>query len=432
LSQDHGGQLVRYNPPKRPGRPSLDRPSLFAGMDNQDSVLDDDMQRVRILSTLESARRPLRSAPSRKRRSDKLGKGWQAKALMTLMGAGILALLASFAIIVTEGHVSNSKVDEAMQSQVLGTAAKVAATSAASAARATTTTDAHGTAPDAAQNNPLAALIAPTGKGAVKASGDAADQAKAAPTPSPAGLQAQVPDKVPAPTPQTAVIETVASPAPTTPTPTPTALANTNTNNTPPAVPKQALGKPANTARTPTLVLDQVPTGGPATASGMPTGTPTATAKVPSPLAQPTKVAAQPVQPLQPAQTGAKPNLPAQAPVSTAALAKAGAATASSTATLVAASASKPAPARNSPRTTGSRRDDDDVALLEAMFAHSGNNRRPAQTGQAAQTTPAAPAALPVAEQLKQKCGSLNGADAATCRARICVQNPSASVCHQE
>jgi len=411
LSQDHGGQLVRYNPPKRPGRPSLDRPSLFAGMDNQDSVLDDDMQRVRILSTLESARRPLRSAPSRKRRSDKLGKGWQAKALMTLMGAGILALLASFAIIVTEGHVSNSKVDEAMQSQVLGTAAKVAATSAASAARATTTTDAHGTAPDAAQNNPLAALIAPTGKGAVKASGDAADQAKAAPTPSPAGLQAQVPDKVPAPTPQTAVIETV---------------------NTPPGVPKQALGKPANTARAPTLVLDQVPTGGPATASGMPTGTPTATAKVPSPLAQPTKVAAQPVQPLQPAQTGAKPNLPAQAPVSTAALAKAGAATASSTATLVAASASKPAPARNSPRTTGSRRDDDDVALLEAMFAHSGNNRRPAQTGQAAQTTPAAPAALPVAEQLKQKCGSLNGADAATCRARICVQNPSASVCHQE
>ncbi len=61
---------------------------------------------------------------------------------------------------------------------------------------------------------------------------------------------------------------------------------------------------------------------------------------------------------------------------------------------------------------------DADVALLEAMLSHT-----PSRAG-----TPAAVA--PVAEQLSTTCGSLSGAAAATCRARICVNNPGAPACH--
>jgi hypothetical protein len=71
-----------------------------------------------------------------------------------------------------------------------------------------------------------------------------------------------------------------------------------------------------------------------------------------------------------------------------------------------------------------SARQDDDVALLEAMFAHT-------RTRPAAPSAGAAPAALSVADELK-RCGSLSGGAAATCRARICVQNPAAAACHQD
>jgi hypothetical protein len=64
------------------------------------------------------------------------------------------------------------------------------------------------------------------------------------------------------------------------------------------------------------------------------------------------------------------------------------------------------------------RKPDDDVALLEAMLAHTG----------------AAPhvQVLSAAEEIRSRCNALHGADAATCRARVCVQHPTASVCHTD
>jgi hypothetical protein len=62
---------------------------------------------------------------------------------------------------------------------------------------------------------------------------------------------------------------------------------------------------------------------------------------------------------------------------------------------------------------------DADVALLEAMLSHT-----PSRAGAHA------PPVAPVAEQLSTACGSLSGAAAATCRARICVNNPGSPACH--
>lgn len=59
---------------------------------------------------------------------------------------------------------------------------------------------------------------------------------------------------------------------------------------------------------------------------------------------------------------------------------------------------------------------DDDVALLEAMFART----RPR------------PAPESAADEIRRRCTGLSGADAATCRARVCVHNPTAAVCHQD
>ncbi len=59
---------------------------------------------------------------------------------------------------------------------------------------------------------------------------------------------------------------------------------------------------------------------------------------------------------------------------------------------------------------------DDDVALLEAMFVHT----RPRQL------------TLSVGEALKQRCAVLRGADAETCRTRVCVQYPTDNACHEE
>jgi hypothetical protein len=75
-------------------------------------------------------------------------------------------------------------------------------------------------------------------------------------------------------------------------------------------------------------------------------------------------------------------------------------------------------PARPAAKRNPSR--DDDVALLEAMFAHTGNSRA------------ASPPPMSAAEEIKTRCNVQSGAAAATCRARVCVQNPSAAVCHQD
>lgn len=76
----------------------------------------------------------------------------------------------------------------------------------------------------------------------------------------------------------------------------------------------------------------------------------------------------------------------------------------------------------------------DDVALLEAMFTHTsqtGNRKTagpspaPAQASDAAPTTTSASAT----ESLRQ-CGGASSADAAVCRARVCVQHPTTPACH--
>ena len=60
---------------------------------------------------------------------------------------------------------------------------------------------------------------------------------------------------------------------------------------------------------------------------------------------------------------------------------------------------------------------DEDVALLEAMFAHTGNRSAPAMSAD---------------EEIKTRCNVQSGAAAATCRAKVCVQNPSAAACHPD
>ncbi|MBI5925229.1 MAG: hypothetical protein HY836_06480 [Aquabacterium sp.] len=297
MSQNRGGQLVRQSTSDKPGRPSLDRPSLFAGMDNEDSTFGGDTQRVRILSTLESSRRPTGRKGltkihgiTKKKRSN-----WQTKALIGLMGIGVLTLLTSFVMVILEGHSSPAKPESGNRPAVTSEGIKRA----------------NGLAPKVAANtsNPLAALIAPP----------------------------QHPAMAPAPQ-QAAVIE--------------------NVINTPPAMqptePKVAGVNPA-----------------------------------PTPLQPPAK--AQPQAPVHDSATRAS----------------------TSGSGNLDTKLSMPPPAK---RTPASKSKDEDVALLEAMFAHT----RPR------------PASVSVADELKQRCGSLSGAEAATCRARVCVQNPTAAVCHQD
>lgn len=63
---------------------------------------DEPAERVRILSTLAASRPPSKRASGRSRRGR--GSSWQFKALLTLMGLGIIGLLAGFAMVLTQGH----------------------------------------------------------------------------------------------------------------------------------------------------------------------------------------------------------------------------------------------------------------------------------------------------------------------------------------
>lgn len=324
MSQDPGRQSARHHMLRKPSRPSLDRPSLFTDTENQDSVLDDDLQRVRILSTLESARRPQRHASSQSRRAQRKGNAaWQAKVLIGLMGAGILALLGGFVLVVMDGHSQTARMEEAMRVQVYtsGDGQNLPASNPAQQAAPVA-----GTAPS---GNPLAAL-GPRPAGAARA-----DQ------PFELSLAASAA--------QPAVIENVSS-----------AQAS---------APKEAPAAPAIRVTLPTLPANSWPK--------------------PAPTAQSDTAA---VAPLKQAPTS---GVPPQA-AGNGASARAG---------------------HNASRANQHTRTDEDVALLEAMFAHTGPRKKPA---------------VNVSEQLKTQCGGLAGASAATCRARICVQNPSAAECHQD
>lgn len=310
MSHDHGRQLVRHLSPIKPVSPGFIRPSLFAGMDD-DNTADGDMQRVRILSTLESARRPVRGAPSKMRGDRRRAPAFSlsSKVLVGLMGMGVLALLASFVIVVLNGHEPSPKLDAAMQ-------ARLNMTDGTKTSQ-TTSSKAHAARGGEANSNPLAALIAPPA--ATPAAPPPATQAE---------HQAAVIETVLIAPDQASVLAPQAAPAVTASTfalvpPAPAAL--------PP------LDKPASTKAAKALTTEQT--------------------------APPVKTTQQ--------------TRRAQAPP----------------------------------------RRDDDVALLEAMFTHASSARK---------------STVSAAEELQRRCSKLSGAEAATCRASVCVQHPSASVCHQD
>ena len=61
-------------------------------------------ERVRILSTLAANRPPSKRASGRARARRGRGTPWQFKALLILMGLGIVGLLAGFAMVLSRGH----------------------------------------------------------------------------------------------------------------------------------------------------------------------------------------------------------------------------------------------------------------------------------------------------------------------------------------
>ena len=99
-----------------------------------------------------------------------------------------------------------------------------------------------------------------------------------------------------------------------------------------------------------------------------------------------------------------------QAPSALVARAAADAARLNAPASTVTPPTARPAPAREG----GNRaRANDDVALLEAMMKHASARRAP-----------------PSSMEALQNCASLQGAEAAVCKAKACVQHPTAQQCH--
>lgn len=326
--------LRRSNGPTQPQaapRPQFGRPSLFAGAEDGDAQ-EGDTQRVRLLSTLESTRRPLRQPPSRQQRVRQQRQAWQRKALIGLMGAGVLALLGSFALVVREGHAPNAE-------------AKVqnAATAQARAPSSTTPS------PAPTQANPLATLAA-----LAPASGPAATPPQAQPS-APQTATIETPAALPVPV-GPMVAASVPAQRPAHSEASRSANANANANGA---------GSPQAKLATPKEVT---PTAGKASA---PKATTTATTGV-----------------------SARDEV-------TEAVTK----------------------AQTPPKAGKARPQDDDVALLEAMFAHAGQRRQGLGAPAAGEHS--------IDEQLR-RCKALAGADAATCRAKACVQHPKAEACHRD
>lgn len=89
----HASGASRQNGRRTP-RPDLGRPSLFADFD-QESVEDVEPQRIRLLSTLES-QRGARKRPRGRRMPTGRAHPWLTRALMAMMGLGMLVMLLSF------------------------------------------------------------------------------------------------------------------------------------------------------------------------------------------------------------------------------------------------------------------------------------------------------------------------------------------------
>ncbi|RZL00639.1 MAG: hypothetical protein EOP36_14905 [Rubrivivax sp.] len=101
MSYPKGDQAPQPGP-GRSQRPSFDRPSLFAGMEDDDTL--EDTRRVRILSTLESTRQASRPSSTRSgRRTRKSNRrGWLQGVLWGVLGVGVLALMAGFVMVIQD------------------------------------------------------------------------------------------------------------------------------------------------------------------------------------------------------------------------------------------------------------------------------------------------------------------------------------------
>lgn len=308
MSHDHGRTrgLADDTSPARSQRPSLDRPSLFAGMDpnHPDADAADHAVSPRLLSTLESAQRPARHALPRRHRTAR--RPWQRTLALGLMGVGALALLAVFSVVVSHGNPGVSQLANAQ-------------------------------APQAAES-----------------------------------------PRIPAPTPTTSAPAVVASP--------PLAAASSEG-------PLAALAGPTArpTAEAAAARIENVPPAGP---EGVPPAA-LALASAATPLA----AAAEPARST--ASTERKPSKPTRR---------------------------TPDKSAGKPKDTEPRRaeqdrpvaqatprpGEDDVALVQAVMTHARTR-----------STTARPAPSPL-------CSKLSGAQAATCRARHCVQHPQDPVCHAD
>ncbi len=297
-------------------------------MEAGDSIVpeDDDTARGGILSTLESVRqrkpaqRSHRGASARKVPSAR----WQSRALIMLMGAGVVSLMAAFVMVVRQGHERTASPEVQIEREVMARMAGDAASGV----------------------RDLNVLASPAA--------GSAPAAHAAPTTVPADTTARI--------------------------------ENTHGMGSGSAVAK---------AGVPATVATVTPT------PGQPTAMAPAQAVAPA-TSLPPKTAQPPV-----AQRAT-----AAAPT-TAAPASAGPSAAPATP----AATKPPAATRTAKAAPTRKRADDDVALIEAMLSHTSK-----PTG--------APAAGPnVGEQIRNQCANLGGAQAATCRARICVNNPGAAAC---
>ena len=124
---------------------------------------DEAPERVRILSTLAASRPPSKRASGRSRRGR--GSSWQFKALLALMGLGIIGLLAGFAMVLTQGHsqAGTAAPQEAARRALIAAPAATPApqpTTTSTATTASVTASASAATPDLASTPaPQAAVI---------------------------------------------------------------------------------------------------------------------------------------------------------------------------------------------------------------------------------------------------------------------------------
>lgn len=156
MSHDQGLPWARHTHSSRSNaKPALDRPSLFAGMEAEE---DHSPERVRILSTL-AANRPPSKRASHRARARRGRSNWQFRALMILMGMGILGLLAGFALVLAQGHPQARPVAVANESALRPTTAHTTPSAALATQHAASQSAAPLTPPAPANTTPQTALI---------------------------------------------------------------------------------------------------------------------------------------------------------------------------------------------------------------------------------------------------------------------------------